>query len=273
MPIHNLFRVNPATVAASPRCINPFSGEDDGPGLGASGAYLFYTPRAIPVHEVAIARNTVPGGGGLRVELINGTEGGTQTGADADLGAAATSSRTVVTGTWTVFSDATTASGRHLELSTISGTTTADDNNITLLYQDASIPELSWYAFGDRVANLLSAVAADTDRFTSFGISDAVSATESDVQVPWPISGIFQHVGICFLMAGAGAGNVTLVLRINGADTAITFTLTDTGGQQVTSNSVLTANVSAGDLVSWRMRQAAPAGDFACSLICGFMAN
>lgn len=273
MPIQNVSRVNPTTVGASPRVMNPWDGRNDGPGFGASGAYQFYTARAITIVEGCIARATVPGGGGLRMECINGTEGGAQTGADVDLGAAATSVRTTISGTWNISSDATTGSGRVFQLSTISGTTTSDDNNLTLLYQDALDNRITYCGFGDRVTNLLSGVAADADRFTSFGVADAVATVESNVQVPWPLAGTFQYVTICYLMAGASQGTVTLVLRVAGVDTAVTFALVDSGGQTLTSNSALTAPVTAGQLVSWRMRQAAPAGDFACSLICGFIAS
>lgn len=268
--IHNLYRIN---AAAADRFINPWSGENDATGVGGSGPYLFYPPRDINLYTGCIARAAASGAGtAVITDYVNGTEGGTSTGT-VTLSDPATSVRTAFTGSWPASVGATTAAGKHIDFS-ITGAPAGEENQITYVYQDDTIPGLSWYGFGSRTDNILSGVAATNDRFITAGINGVVGASsETAVQVPWPLAGTFQYVGMVYSIA-AGSGSVTLALRKNGADTAITFTLVATAGAatQVTDSS-LTATVAAGDLINWRYQQASGTGNFTCVLVWGFVAS
>lgn len=267
MPLANVFR----TSGSFARFINVFSGEDDGTGFGASGPYCFYLPRALTLHTGTIARATAPGSSATtRLECLLGAEGGTQTGSDVDLDDPNTSVRGSISGSWTASSDATVGSGRCIALSDGAGSPALDDTNVSILYDDAATDGISYYGFGDRVANILSG-AGTSARYTTFGVSDAVSATQSDVQLPWPIAGTFQHVAILYAV-GTSTGPVTVVLQIAGSDTALTFSLSDTSGAAtLTTNSALSATVTAGQLVGWRIQNAAGTASFSCALVCGFI--
>lgn len=277
MPFHNIFRVNP-TSSSFPRFLNFWSGEDDGTGTGSSAPqYAFVTGRAVTVVAGTIARATVPGSSGLRVQALNGTgsgigEFGSATGSNLDIGAAATDAYADIGGTWQAASNAAAPLSETVCLGffDIGSGSTSDDNNICLLYEDATDPSINLYGFGDHEFNLLNG-AGTNDRFTTFGISDAVSATESDVQMPWPSTGTFQYVSMVYAV-GTGTGDVTLALRINGDDTAVSFTLSDTSGAKTfTHNSALSVMVNAGDLVSWRLNNASGTPSFLCVLLCGFV--
>lgn len=266
MPIHNLFR-NHGNVS---QFMNPFSG--DRQLSGGSASYPFYLPRAISVDQATLVRGATPAGSTVRLEFYNGTEGSrTQTGADTDLTDPAVSARATVTGSWPAATLATAAGGDHVELSTPSGTPGADDMNAAFSYTDDADPTIQYQGFGGRTQNLLSGVAAATNRFTTFGVGPSVNATEANVAVPWPLAGTFKHVALVY-SGSTGNGVTTLVLRVNGADSAITFALAETASvMTLVTNTVLTAAVVAGDLVNWRMsRDGAGAGGFTCTLICGF---
>lgn len=268
--IHTLYRIN---ASAADRFINPWSGENDATGVGSSGPYLFYAPRDINLYSGAIARAAASGAGtAVITDYVLGTEGGTSVGT-VTLSDPATSVRTEFSGVWTASTGSSTASGRHVDFS-ITGAPTLADNQITYVYQDSAIPGLSWYGFGSRVDNILASVTATNDRFTTAGISGVVgAATESFVQLPWPLAGTFQHVGLVYSIS-AGSGDVTLALRKNGADTAITFTLaTNAGAFTLVTDSALTATVAAGDLICWRYQQASGTGSFSCTLVWGFIAS
>lgn len=268
--IHNIQRAS----ATASQFINPWSGTRGLTGVGASGPYLFYLSRAISLYDGCIARATAPGSSaGHRNEYINGTEGGTQTGTDVDLDDPDTSVRSAITGTWNVSAGAGTSSGHHLAFLPIGSPSGTSPVQQTFVYQDASINGLNWYGWGNRTVNLLQGVTATNDRFTTFGIDSSVNATESVVQTPWPLAGTFQYVDMVYSV-GTGTGDVTLVLRIDGSDSAITFTLSDTGGiVTLLSDASLTAAVTAGQLVSWRMQQASGTAAFTCVLMCGFVAT
>lgn len=269
MPIQNFFR----TSGSFSRFVNPFSGEDDSTGFGGSGPYCFYLVNDLTLGEGTAARATAPGSSAtVRAECINGTEGDSQTGADIDIVDPATSARATIGGTWSASTGASPSAGRHVQISAGAGSPALDDTNISLQYTNASNDQMSHYGFGDRVANLLSGVSAGQVRYTTFGISDAVASTESFVQLPWPVAGTFQTVAMVYAV-GTGVDDITLTLRLDGVDTALTFTLSDTGGVVTfQTNTGLEAAVTAGQLVSWSITQGTPtAGTFSCSLTCGFV--
>ena len=268
--IHALYRIN---GSAADRFINPWSGENEATGSGGPGPYLFYPPRDINLYTGCIARAAATGAGtAVITDYIIGTEGGSSVGT-VTLADPATSVRTAFTGTWTASTGSANTSGRHVDFS-ITGAPTIGDNQITYVYQDTAIPGLSWYGFGSRVDNILAGVAATNDRFTTAGINGVVgAATESFVQLPWPLAGTFQHVGLVY-STSVGSGDVTLALRKNGADTMISYTLAATGGAFVlVTDSALTAGVDAGDLICWRYQQASGGGGFTCVLVWGFIAS
>lgn len=275
MPIKPVFRVNP-TSSSFPRFLNPWSGEDAGTGLGGSAPpYAFSNGRAITVVAGTIARATVPGATGLRIEAIDGDatgtgEQGTVTGSAVDLGAAATSVNGTIGGTWPAATTADLTDANCIGFSSITSTTTSDDNNIGILFEDAADNSIDYHGFGDREANIMSG-AGTNDRFTTFGVSDAVASTESFVQTPWPVMGTFQYVSMVYAV-GTGTGDVTLVMRVNGADSAITFTLSDSSGAKVfVHNEALSVMVNAEDLISWRINNASGTANFRCTLMCGFI--
>lgn len=271
MPIHQIFRSH-GNVS---NFINPFSGEQDLTGVGGAGPYLFYPPRVLTIYEGTIKRNAaLAAGNTVRLECYNGTEGDrNQTGLDVNLDAPNNSVRGTINGSWPASTTSATAQGKHIELFTI-GTPGAADTNVALLYEDALDAGIGYFGFGDRVQNLLSGIAAATNRFTTFGVSDDTNATESNAQLPWPLAGTFQYIGAVYGV-DTGNGNTTLVLRKNGVDTTITFTLAETAGAEtLLTNSVLSVVVAAGDLISWRMsRDGGGAGGFNITLVCGFKAS
>lgn len=264
--IHNLFRIN---ASGADQFVNPWSGVRSLTGVGSSAPFNFYTFRTIPLHGATIARDSASGGStAVIADFVNGTEGGTSIGtvtlADPD-----TSVLTDFTGTWSDSVGVANTQGHHVDFS-ITGSPTGAENSICYVYQDAALPSLTWTGFGSRTVNLLSGTPAATDRFMTAGMQTTVQTVENRAQVIWPISGTFQYVHGVYLV-GTGTGDVTLVLRINGADSAITFTLSDTGSAQTKlQNDVLTASVSAGDLVGWRMQQATSV-NFGCALQWGFL--
>jgi len=226
------------------------------------------------IFEGTSNRNSAPGAGNtIRLACYNGTEGAeTQTGFSVDLDNLSTSVRATITGMWPISTSATTAQGKHIELQNV-GAPALGNYNAALLYEDSLDPGIAYYGFGDRTVNILSGIAAATNRFMTFGINGTTTATEVNVQLPWPLAGAFQHVGLAYSGA-AGNGTTTVVLRVNGVDSAITFSLAETASAfALVTNPALTAVVAAGDLVSWRLsRDGAGAGGFSLTLLCGFKA-
>jgi len=77
---------------------------------------------------------------------------------------------------------------------------------------------------------------------------------ETQGQTPWPVTGKFKNFFVVWSQLASGS-TVSVVLRKNGADTALTFNLTGIGGftLQSITDSTTQIPVSIGDLCSWKI--------------------
>lgn len=133
---------------------------------------------------------------------------------------------------------------------------------------DAGNDDISLYAAGDESSNL---TLAGTDRFFGFEGNSAGegTATESAVQIDWPVPGVFV-----FLAAQIGVGAATtanMFLRKNGVDTALG--ITGATGAAISPYADLTDTVAvvAGDLVDFRFVRTGGVGVvFSAGVIVGF---
>lgn len=257
-------------VVASTNFTNPFSGEATGTGSSATSPANFYLVRALTLFDGSLTRSTAPAvGTAVNMECINGTqETGTQTGTTVTLANPNTSARSAITGTWTVSATGATTDGHHIELNP-TGAPSSVNGVVAVQIQDALNPAVDYHGFGARTFNLGGSAS---NRFMGFGCAGATSATtETNVQIPWT-AGTFQYVS--FVYSSTVVATTTLVLRKNGVDTAITFSLAGTAGvSTLVTDSVLTATVASSDLINWRYVQNVGGGTFTCTLVCGFIAS
>jgi hypothetical protein len=134
---------------------------------------------------------------------------------------------------------------------------------------DAPNTTVSLYPAGDESSNV---VLAGTDRFIGFngnGVAEG-TATESTVQIDWPLAGTFKFMGA---RIGVGAGtNADVFLRKNGVDTALGV-VGATGAAIATYSDVVdSVAVVAGDLVDFVFRRTAGVGvSISLGLVVGFI--
>jgi hypothetical protein len=131
--------------------------------------------------------------------------------------------------------------------------------------------DIGLYGAGDEASNI---TLAATDRFLGFngnGVSEG-TATESAVQVAWPLAGAFVFMGARIGVGAATTANV--FLRKNGVDTALGI-VGATGAAIATYSDLINAvSVAAGDLVSFRYNRTGGAGTgISIGLIVGFRGN
>lgn len=268
MPIQIVHR---DSLTGLSRFVNPWSGEEN--TVSTNNSYPFYNGRAIDIFDGTIRAEVAPGSGNIwRMEMETGQAAG-QIGNDVDLTNPNLDVRSAITGTWSASTgpNFTTSESRSIRLRDGSGSPPAGQAiQWVFQYEDANDPTVSYYGFGDRLFNLMSGAGAFTTRYTTFAIADSVASTQDAAQMVWPATGKFQYVTFVYSVA-TGASDVALVLQINGSDTAIAFTLSDSGGAGVlVDNQVLTASVSEGDLVNWRIQNGAVANSVSIVLLCGF---
>lgn len=245
---------------------------------------LFYNPRALTIVAATIVRGSAAGGGNSNTLKCYDSDvaTGTQTGSTVTLSDPATSVNAAIGGTWTVPdtspgpNDFNFAEGRHVLLSE-GGTPTLERMNYALLYEDTADATISYYSWGHRTRDIMSGVAVDTDRFTTFGCgvertgpqTNTVTATESNVQMPWPATGQFQHIRLVY-GSGTGTPAVEVALRIGGADKLV-LTLNGSGAGAATETNTTAVSVSEGDLVSWRITRKNASATFIGVMTMGFI--
>ena len=247
---------------------SPFTGKSSASGSGM----LFHLQRQLTIADCTMAIDPAPGAG--KSQWIRFCEGAGGSGnfegnAVTVTGAGISTVRTDVEGTLTAAADNSLTEGYYIHTED-----TGSPGNawgvVAFIYEDAS-PDVNYYGWGDLfTTDLLSGVAAGTSAYITFGVTGASTSTEADVQTPWPADGHFQFARGAKAVA-AGKGDVTVVLRKNGADTALSMTASEGAG--TISDTTNVVSVSAGDLISWRFVQAAPAGSFQCAMMCGFIAS
>lgn len=246
--------------------VNIFSGEQD-----TTDDMLFPTPNTLTLYDHTTAA-ALAGGAGTAYLTRYGSNtfaSFAQTGSTVTLADPSTSVLAAVTGSFPASANAT-AGQSYSWRGLVTGTPAVQELQMALVYQDDADDGLSFYGLGSRNQN----VASTASRFSTFGVAGvAWTATETLAHIPWPSAGTFRRVAIVY-SSSTGGGDITLVLRKNTTDTAITFTLPPTAGLKTfTTDLVTTVSVVAGDLINWRHIQAAPLGSFTCVLLCGFEAE
>lgn len=139
-----------------------------------------------------------------------------------------------------------TSAQRHLISGVKQNTPPNQDVRVCWEYTIPTEDDLSWYGFGDDSSAM---TIAATNRFTAFewsGTATASTTTESVAQIPWPATGSFRRAFVRMICTS----DVTLVLRKNGIDTAMSLAISAGSPSSQTSTAVV--SVTTGDLLSWR---------------------
>jgi hypothetical protein len=126
--------------------------------------------------------------------------------------------------------------------------------HVITAFEDTQNKFISYYAIGNtdsvQTAQLISSLSA-TPIFMDMG--GATFFNETQGQTPWPVTGKFKNFFVRWSFFASGS-TASLVLRKNGADTALTFNLTGAGSTpQGTIDSTTQIPVSIGDLCSWKI--------------------
>jgi hypothetical protein len=114
---------------------------------------------------------------------------------------------------------------------------------------------ISYYAIGDTDSPQVSQPISLSYSNTAFlDMAGFPSYIETQAQTPWPVAGKFKNFFVRWSKFASGS-TASLVLRKNGADTALAFNLTGIGGitPQGTIDSTTQIPVSIGDLCSWKI--------------------
>jgi len=126
--------------------------------------------------------------------------------------------------------------------------------HVITAFEDTQNKFISYYAIGNtdspQTALLISPLSA-TPIFFDMGGFPAFNETQA--QTPWPVTGKFKNFFVRWSQFASGS-TASLVLRKNGADTALAFNLTGAGSTpQGTTDSTTQIPVSIGDLCSWKV--------------------
>lgn len=98
------------------------------------------------------------------------------------------------------------------------------------------------------IANNPSTTATSFAPIVGYG-GFAPIATESDASCVVPVAGTFKSVAYMTRTAPGAGKSYTITLRVNGADSALTFT---NSGASIAASVTTDVAVSAGDVVSWK---------------------
>lgn len=101
--------------------------------------------------------------------------------------------------------------------------------------------------------------------------SDTPDTTENRHKQTMPCAGTFKNLRVELLDSACGAGkSYTFTLRVNGADQALTCTIS--GGADVIGTDVVnTVTVAAGDEVNWEITPAGTPAANNCAISCEFV--
>jgi hypothetical protein len=126
--------------------------------------------------------------------------------------------------------------------------------NVATAFQDTHNKFVSYYAIGgtSNTSGLLITNLSTTPTF--FGMVAFTTPNETQAQTPWPVTGKFKNFYVQWNQLASG-NTASVVLRKNGADTALAFNLTGIGGftLQSITDSTTQIPVSIGDLVNWKV--------------------
>jgi len=246
-----------------------FGGGTDQFGGASAGEAAFYTPKALEISDATIHVPTAPGAGKSVTLRID--QGGTPGANSIVLSDAEVSEK----GALDVSIPVTTSvlnngSGIHFGRLIPSGSPSAVDAHIGIVYQHTDIPGLVFFASGDSASNF--AVGA-TDEFRGIDSRGTVGATtDALARAVVSVPGRFKFARCRY---STGSDNAyTATLMINGIASAIVLALpTSTGGALVDDGTTEVA-VVAGDFVSWRFhRTAGTSTTIVAYCIVGFVAD
>jgi len=237
----------------------------------------FWTPVSVDLYDGTIKLNSAPGGGNSR--SFRCLDGGVQTGSIVTVSDPDTSVRSAITGTWPASTSEADGQGKTLHHSLV-GTPPFEICNNSIVYQNNDIdPGIGLYSGGS--PNAAFDTATTTYIYTTFfkGGTGVASTTEANWQIPWPTTGKFKRVFILYKSAASALPqSIIFTLRIDGVDTAMTYTLPSllTTNSQCYTESTLEAEItSAGQLVSfgYKKTNAAQTASFTAVYCFGFIAD
>ena len=130
-----------------------------------------------------------------------------------------------------------------------------NDTMVVKVYADTASQVIAWAIVDDQGTagakqHLLTGevtLVQNTDAFRMNGV--ASSATEADHQVLIPVDGTLTNLRARALSGIGGGATVTITVRVNGADTGLTFTYAAAQGTTVVEDTD-SVSVSQGDLVT-----------------------
>lgn len=266
MPI---FSIQDGFATGSSNRINPLSGNSN--TLGNTNAH-FYTLNGLTVYDGSMAIDVAPGAGKKQtMTTVNGTGG--QTGSAVDLIDTNTSVRSAITGAWQASTGAAATDGKYLGVAP-TGTPASATGVMGIHYEDATDSEIDWHGYGDRSFNI--GPGPNQTRYFTFGQNKVLipTAPPNAAQIPWPVAGTFQYLTLVYFLS-TGTSNVTITLQLDGVDTALTKTLSDTAGAAtwLTPDTTTRISVSAGQLVGWKLTTGATDNGLGFTMALGFIAD
>jgi hypothetical protein len=145
---------------------------------------------------------------------------------------------------------------------------TAGGQAATLFYKESGVAATGWFGVGGDVLEWGTGdtTAAATAVFMGAGFIATSPATE--IQLPVTRPGTIRNLRVFVPTAGVGAQTVTYKVRVNGVDTAILATISNTSTGQI-SDLTHSVVVAAGDLISISITKAAGVTSGQLNVACG----
>jgi len=150
----------------------------------------------------------------------------------------------------------TIAAGDYITYSIVTGTGSGSFN---FDFPQVSLEDASTSANLVGFAN--GNMATNATRYASFIAASTLETTEALAETKLRGTGTIKNAGV-HILTNASTADVTYTLRINGADTSITFTVTGGAGAGLHYDSTNTETYADGDLVCWKIVRPTSTGTF-----------